>query len=60
MVVIGDVLSFTTGVEIAASCGGMVLPYQGEAARLPEFTRADDALSGRYPINPIKKLRILP
>jgi len=38
----------------------MVLPYQGEAARLPEFARAHDALSGRYPIRPIKKLRMLP
>ena len=44
VVIIVDVLSFTTCVDIVVSNGGFVLPYNGEAERLADYARSQDAL----------------
>lgn len=44
VVVIVDVLSFTTCVDIVVGNGGFVLPYRGPAEALAEFAAANEAL----------------
>lgn len=44
VVVIVDVLSFTTCVDIVVGRGGLVLPYRGEADALPAFAQSHNAL----------------
>jgi 2-phosphosulfolactate phosphatase len=44
VIIIVDVLSFTTCVDIAIGRGGVVFPYQGTAEALPEFAASHEAL----------------
>ncbi|HUM70073.1 MAG TPA: hypothetical protein PLK31_14660, partial [Chloroflexota bacterium] len=44
VMVIVDVLSFTTCVDIVVGRGGLVLPYRGEAEALPAFAHSQNAL----------------
>jgi len=44
VVIIVDVLSFTTCVDIVVGNGGFVLPYNGEAERLVDYARSQGAL----------------
>ena len=47
VVIIVDVLSFTTCVDIAVDRGAVVFPYNGAAADLPDFAAARNALYAR-------------
>lgn len=44
VLVIVDVLSFTTCVDIVVGRGGVVLPYRGQAEALPAFAHSQNAL----------------
>ncbi|GIK56415.1 MAG: hypothetical protein BroJett015_20780 [Chloroflexota bacterium] len=44
VLVIMDVLSFTTCVDIVVGRGGVVLPYRGQAEALPAFAHSQNAL----------------
>jgi 2-phosphosulfolactate phosphatase len=66
VVVIVDVLSFTTCVDIVVGNGGFVLPYRGPADSLAEFAAANEALyadckrggQGAYSLSPASLMTI--
>ena len=67
VVVIVDVLSFTTCVDIVVGNGGFVLPYRGPTEALAEFAEARGALyadrkrsgEGAYSLSPASLVTIL-
>lgn len=48
VIIIVDVLSFTTCVDIVVENSGFVLPYQGKPEALKEFAAAHGALSAKH------------
>jgi 2-phosphosulfolactate phosphatase len=66
VVVIVDVLSFTTCVDIVVGNGGFILPYRGPAESLAEYARANGALyaghkrggEGTYSLSPASLMTI--
>ena len=68
VVIIVDVLSFTTAVDVVVGAGGMVFPYRGSSHDLPSFALANDAqfvspgrqVGGGYSLSPASLLTAPP